>query len=200
MSTVLGVDAGLRACGGALADASTGRLLAAWLSRNTVKEDDGIEAWVAMARSVAADLLAEQQRLGLHAPPALVVVEKQWINLAGSRFGKRTLNPNQILNLTGVVGALGVAVPSQRQHVITPASWKAAVLPGKWRSDAGQDREEAKEAVIKRLWSLLGEDERAAVPGPPEVPDSLRHNVLDAVGVAKWAARRFRSIMAAPRT
>lgn len=199
MSTVLGVDAGLRMCGGALADASTGKLLAAWLSRNTLHEDNGIEAWAAMARGVAADLQAAQDRLGLCAPPALLVVERQWINLQGSKYGKRTLNPNQILNLTGVVGALGMAVAAERRHVITPTSWKAAILPGKWKSDSDQDRDEAKAAVIRRLWSLMDEAEQAVVD-QAEVADSLRHNVMDAVGVSKWAVRRFRSLMAAPRT
>lgn len=156
----VGVDTGLRACGLGIADVRTGRIVHGSLVKNPEQTDTGADAWLAMAEAVrnAVQTIRTQELEGV----SLLVVERQYI--AGHP------NPNQLIGLMCVVGAVLATVPAQQ---------KLSVYPSQWKGSAGKDRKN------RGTWAQLTDAERACIRGAEL--KTTGHNVMDAVGIARWA-------------
>lgn len=90
---------------------------------------------------------------------------------------------NDLLDLSFVSGVVvGVVAGNKAQgetHVelVTARDWKGQV---------------PKDVVHKRILAVLSSNERLVLEkGTAKVPASLRHNVLDAVGIGLWACSRL---------
>lgn len=182
MRVGLAIDPGLRECGCALVDLQTSAIVAAWLSKNTEKEEKGAIAWERMALAVAGDLAAHLRELGVD-QVRIAVIERQWIAFrqksARNAIGG-TQNPSQILNLAHVVGAVLFAIPAQEKVAILPSQWKGGSTKGgakKERNNAG-------------VWNALKPAEKARAK---EAETYKGHNVKDSIGIAKWLATRYRA-------
>jgi len=188
VSAICGIDGGLRACGVGLSRLSTGRIFKAWLVKNPLESGEGMPAWTAMGRAVAEAVRAALVEAGEPERLALLVVENQWINRGGF-----TPNASDILNVAHVIGAIGAVMEAEIQIEIQPTQWKAALLPGKWRS-SGKDwtKDQAAEALEQRIWQLLHASERKATEG---ADTHLGHNVTDAIGVTMWGRNNLRRLM-----
>lgn len=180
MKVMVSVDPGLRACG--VAVWVDGRLVGAWLEKNAIKVARGGEAWRTMAGAVVrhSAILAIQtaaaRSLDYSSAERTLVVErplvypKQLGNAA--RRGGMKQDPNDVVRLNGVVGAL-VGRVDDTWAVVTPMpyQWKGkkkklkVIDPAKYVS-LGLSRAEAEVTV----WPAA----------------SLRHNVLDAILLGKW--------------
>lgn len=186
----MGVDPGLRACGVGLTCARTSELVRAWLVRNPEKVDDGASAWLAMALQVAQELPGDVQVVALY-------VERQQIR-AFSKKGANgevhtsmiTRNPNQILGLAYVVGAILHAVSAPAKQAIYPSEWQGPMQGRKRREDKERvARGQPKLEYGDLVWEALSEEERALAEGAQK---STGHNVLESVGISKWGVARVR--------
>lgn len=172
----VGVDPGLRACGVAIAHLQTSALHRAWLAKSPEKEDDGAKAWEAMALTVSRQLVSALQELATESQARvrleLLVVERQAIRGSPSR-GLITKNPGAMLGLTAVAGAI---------LVLVPAADKLSLYPQQWNGNKKKDESTA------TVWRALDAEERRRALGAEL--KSNGHNVIDAIGIAKWASRR----------
>lgn len=173
MATVAGIDPGLRACGLALADARTGRVLRATLVKNPETEDDGARAWECMSLAVKAAYEDMLSRLLLE-PAALLVVERQYLPSKRSENPRMARNPNQLIGLMCVVGGVICSLEAERKISIYPSQWKGGL--------------KADDCTAK-VWRQLDKQERAVSEGASL--SSTGHNVIDGIGIAKWASKRF---------
>lgn len=105
---------------------------------------------------VRVDLDAYAKRF---APPALTIYEWPQIYVGSPN------DPNDLLGLVGVGAAIASAVGSKQARCILPREWKGS-LDG--------------DAMAERIESRLTEKERARIE--PCAP-SMRHNVLDSIGI-----------------
>lgn len=168
---VLGIDPGLRGVGLGVVDPA-GTLVAATYARSGIKEGKGPAAWDGCADAVTLwvrDHLPAQ---------ALVVVEVPEIYKGGKFVGKgkarKQANPNDLLQLCGVLGAVCQGLRRRDGCVLTYAHW----LPREWK---GTLRGEAhNDATLAALTPA----ERTLVDGYK--PASLAHNMLDGVGLARF--------------
>lgn len=173
MRVAVGIDTGLRACGLGIADAETGQLQFARLVPTMDRELEGAEAWEAMANSVMLALCVELNRLQA-TKPELLAVERQAIR-GDPRRGLLTKNPSHMLELAAVAGGLLVLLPARAKLAVWPQSWNG---------------NKSKEESTKRVWGALSLEERMHCTGAHLV--SSGHNVIDAAGIAKWAAAKWR--------
>lgn len=155
--TLVAVDPGLRECG--IAVFVDGKLVRAALARNAEKKVRGPKAWCSMAASV---LVAAGS-----ASPDLVIVERMRIN--------RGVNPDDILELQGVAGAVCVRLSAPDQIGYLAREWGGAV---------------PKPVKNARVESKLTPDELAAID--PAIPASMRNHVLDAIGIGLYHLGRYR--------
>lgn len=173
----IGCDPGLRHCGLAQVGDS-GRLVWACLVKNPEREDDGPNAWRAMALAVAAEI---EQRLDLQAEAEVSYdprreesrlnfgIERQQIRGGGKR-GLITRNPAQVICLAQVAGAIVAKVEASRHFAVWPSSW---------------NKSKKKEEVEAAIMAGFDGEERSRFEDPGA---SLRNNVADAVGIARWVA------------
>ena len=164
MSRLLAIDPGLRCCGVAVSE--DGRLIACGLVKNPHKVARNGIAWGAMAREVALWGRA-------YGPFDRVRCETPQIYLPGHMAGKR-VDPADLLNLQGVVGALCATFDAV--ETVQPSDWKGQ-LP--------------KEVCEGRVKLRLDDAEREVLAGV-YLPPSLRHNVVDAVGILLDGLDRFK--------
>ncbi len=163
MSRVLAIDPGLRHCGVAVSD--NGRLVACGLVASPDKRGrDGV-AWAAMAKAVRG-WAAE------HGPFERVRSETPQVYLPGHQ--KKRVDPADLLQLQGVVGALCMAFDTV--ETIQPYAWKGQ-LP--------------KDVCLYRIMSRL-DDTELPVFGVVACAPSLRHNIADAVGILLDCLGRFK--------
>lgn len=88
--------------------------------------------------------------------------------------GARENDPNDLIDLAFVAGSLVGGFPSTvRIETVYPRTWKGQV---------------PKAVMCKRIEGLLSEDERANIT---PVSKTLRHNVLDAIGIGLFQLRRM---------
>jgi hypothetical protein len=168
---ILAIDGGLRWCGVAVGTGGTnGTLTACALVKNTETKARNGAAWGAMAHAVKA-------WADLQGPFNEVICETPMQYQHGHHGGKR-VDPDDILQLQGVVGALSALVgsPSLPMQTIYPYAWKGQ-LP--------------KDVCFHRIKSRLAEKELALLQGAP-CAESLRHNIGDAVGIYLNAVGRFK--------
>lgn len=158
---ILCIDPGLRDLGAALFDGA--ELRRAGLVRSMERTARGPKAWRAMADAVEAWLGHDAQGV------VELVCEVPQVYAGAKAVG----DPADLLELAGVDGAIcGVLQPVELVGLL-PRAWKGNVDP-----DVLTARVEAA--------LTLREHGRIAV-----CPRSLRHNVLDAVGIGLHRARRL---------
>jgi len=167
---VLAIDPGLRWCGVAVGDGKSKVLTNCALVKNPETQRRDGAAWGAMARTVKA--WADAQ-----GPFAQVICETPMQYQAGHHGGKR-VDPDDILQLQGVVGAISALLGTDSVPVTTiyPYSWKGQ-LP--------------KDVCFTRIKSRLTDTE-AALLQHAKCAESLRHNIGDAVGIYLDAVGRFK--------
>jgi len=167
MSRLLAIDPGLRCCGVAVSE--DGRLIACGLVKNPHKVARNGIAWGAMAREVGLWSRA-------FGPFDRVRCETPQVYLPGHMAGKR-VDPADLLNLQGVVGAL--CATFDQVETVLPSDWKGQ-LP--------------KDVCEGRIRLRLDEQERQVFEAVYLAP-SLRHNVVDAVGIMLDGLGRFKRLV-----
>jgi hypothetical protein len=167
MTTILAVDPGLRGCGVACFDqaptiyGSTEMLVWAKYVRNPVREGDSAAAIAAMAREVGRHSIFE--------PVDLLAVEFPQVYQGSKAKG----DPRDLLTLAAIDGGILLSVSHREARRYFPREWKGQV-----DGDVMLDR------ILARLSpSEVGRIERC--------PESLRHNVIDAIGIGLFAAGRL---------
>lgn len=183
----IGVDPGLRIAGLGIADVRDGTILHGQLVKNYEMEDDGAAAWLGMSAAVQRALNAFSATIETGGVDVV-----SWECLALERmvvrfgFGKRTVQPNALMSVAAVCGA--VTANTRARH-------KVAIYPAEWNKNL------PKECSTARVWASLGLEERALtgvqMKGEPWMDKKGREcaewvgrgdNVLDACGLAKFAA------------
>lgn len=161
MSRILAIDPGLRCLGAAyLAD---GVVVDAALIRAGNKTDRGPNQWADMADATAA-WVGDR-------PVSTVVIEFPIIIKTGrGRFAGA--KPDDILRLACIDAAVCGAVKAYQYVEYTPPQWKGTVPP---------------DVMTERIIGWLTDDENALFDGMPE---SLKHNAIDAAGIGVFHARR----------
>jgi len=166
------IDPGLRHCSWSVFSNATGQLLGAGLVKNPTKTGGGPEAW----RSMAAELYAHVK--ARHGLVGQLVLEGQQIYQVGHRAGKIGADPNDLLELAGVCGALCVVFEVAEASRVMPRQWKGTT-----------DKTICQLRVTKRLSDL--ESVAISWPGRAGKDSALAHNVYDAIGIGLWAVGRW---------
>lgn len=165
------LDPGLRACGIAVFRDST--LVAAGLPRNPQQRGRGGQTWFAMSLSV---------RLWLHERGFVtlrrVIAECPQVYTAGKAKG----DPNDLIELAGVVGAVLGQADCDDIATVSPREWKGTL-----------DADVMTERIRERLTAT--EAERI----DPDVPEHLQHNTLDAIGIGLHVLGRLAPRKVYPR-
>lgn len=157
---ILTVDPGLRMCGAALWTRD-GRLVSGALIKGAAEDRDA-KAWATMAGEVWEWTKLETWRLQT-APVTFWVSEFPKVYTVGKSKG----DPDDLLQLAGVVGALtGKLGPGE---IVRPYQWKGQV---------------PKPVMVERIKSKLTAEELELVRLPRA--KSLHHNIWDAVGIGLW--------------
>lgn len=162
---LLAIDPGLRHCG--VASFRQGRLVGAALVQGA-PEGRGWPAWITMTEAIE---LAVADRI---APGAVLVLERPQVYAVGMSKG----DPDDLLELTGIVGAVAARLEAQGAHVTLykPREWKGQV---------------PKAVHNERVRSHLDPEELRILDGCGA--RSLIHNVTDAVGIGLFHLRRRRA-------
>lgn len=156
MSLLVSCDPGLRACG--VAVFQDGVLVHAALVKNPVKKARGPEAWWGMADAVRTHIWESDS---FRLVPRTYVLEVPQVY----RFGKSRTDPDDLIQLAGVGGAVGAVLRPKEAYGYYPRQWKGQV---------------PKEVMVARIEGRLTPEEVKAIQ---PVAASLRHNVLDGVGL-----------------
>lgn len=163
-AVILSVDPSVRSAGVAVFDNRT--LIAA--HRVTIAKADGedpVNRWRRMALKIV--LLAPE---GVRT----LIAERPQIYQRGG--GRTKGDPNDLLGLAGVVGALAAYLPLVEVRSVLPATWKGQV---------------SKEPMSTRILMALSPEERALVPPS--------HDAIDAIGIGLHAIGRLVKRMVIPR-
>jgi len=105
--------------------------------------------------------------------PELLVTE--FVSEYPQVYARGPGDPADLIELAGVVGAVGYAIRSMKSSSYLPRSWKGQV---------------PKDVMCARIEGRLSPEEKAAIR---PCPTSLRHNVLDAIGVGLFHIGRLRA-------
>ena len=165
MRVTLAIDPGLRGSGVSVFSADS--LVRAAYVKSPNQADRGPYAWRDMAEAIRLWLSMQEYEYG--APNALVMELQQ---VYATRFQKG--NQDDLLQLAGVNGAISYAfrgIPEVFSYL--PRVWKGTVK---------------KEVMTARIESKLSPEELAGIE-PCAV--SLRHNVIDAVGLGLYKFGRL---------
>jgi len=153
MTHLVSLDPGLRGCGVAWWHANGSLAHVAYL-RNPVKKGDGPGAWMGYKRGIYYALHVEH-----------FISEVPQVYRAGASKG----DPDDLIQLAGVVGVFAQAFRATTHFGVKPREWKGQV---------------PKDVHHARLVKTLTAEEMAMVERA--APPSLRHNVLDAIGIGQW--------------
>lgn len=172
------VDPGLRACGAAVFDGAA--LVAAALPVGTQDGDmrrprERAGILVAMAGAVRrwADSIGSIERL---------IVELPQIYPRGHQLApKAGTDPNDLVHLAAVVGALSAAFATVETEIVLPAEWKGQIPKKIMHARVVGDS-------IKT--GILAPAEKAVLP---KLPVSKLHNTLDAVAMGLVDVGRMKS-------
>lgn len=173
-TTVLFMDPGLRHCGLALFHKR--QMVWSSLAKNKAKKERGPAAWVAMAEAVVDDLPAGTQVEAVVTEYPEVYKKPKKKTFHYGRYGGRqeggseAINPNDLLELSGVVGAVCAKLGIDSGLVL-------GYLPKEWK---GQTHKKVTKA---RMFEILEAPEVSNLPSHEKVPEYLRHNVYDAVAL-----------------
>lgn len=165
---ILAVDPGIRGCGVALFDDK--RLYRAEYVKNPANKGDDLQAVREMAFAISSEFhIAELNE---------IVVEQPCI-YAHEKFDK---NPNNLLPLRAIGGALSVRYAYSKVTQYLPPEWKNNMPKG-----AGFE---------KRVMDRLTSSERDSIQ---QYPRSIMHNVYDAIGLGLFHLGRFKPTRVIPR-
>jgi len=153
MTHLVSLDPGLRGCGLAYWN-EDGSLAHVAYVRNTVKQGDGPRAWTGY-----------QSTYIWNRRTAYFISEVPQVYRVGASKG----DPDDLIQLAGVVGVFSMLIQSDVRMGVKPREWKGQV---------------PKDVHHARLVKTLTPEEMAMVEAA--APPSLRHNVLDAVGIGQW--------------
>lgn len=167
VKSILAIDPGLRVLG--YAELLDGLIVEATCVKNPSPERDAV-AWRDMARLVRA----QWERNNGDTEPDLLILERMVLR----KFGKA--RPDDIFQLVGVTGA--VAAVFDCPHIImkTPAEWNRGV-----NKQVNNRRIQARAANDDKERALEGVD--SVVEMFENIPASIRHNAIDAAGLAYFA-------------
>lgn len=183
MRGVLSIDPGLRGCGCALWD-GLGSLIRAAYVKNTELKMRGPQAHVRMAVAVAG--WARKATFdGWRTDDQLVL---EFPRVYPNHSNKRSNDPNDLLELAGVNGAIAAWLAATDARFFFPAEWKGQVpeIPCARQvlKAIGNDRQyiEGVEAFVLHMIA------REAANKPLT---NLTHNAIDAVGIGLHHLGRF---------
>lgn len=198
---VIGIDPGLRATGVAFLELYSRKLVSAWLCCSS-SIDDGLPAWLAMARQIPHEINMELNHLAATNGDDFIIdavaVERQAIRgeFGGTdakgkrRFSMATPNPGQILDLAYVTGMVLFELSKRvnRRFAPYPQSWngnkKKPVSNGKvWRRLTPEERKRIRDAQFIKY------DEHGGAHF-----ESRGNNVIDAIGIATWCTLQTRVV------
>lgn len=157
---VVGIDPGLRGCGVAILINRT--VVAAKYVKNECREERGPKAWVSMASAVSSFVDAH---LAHNKGPLALVQEVMKV------YPKQKGDAADLLELNGVNGAIAALVPANTYQAYFARDWKGQV---------------PKEIHNSRIEAKLQTAEAAVI----DSIQSLRHNVLDAIGIGFYYVGR----------
>jgi hypothetical protein len=110
-----------------------------------------------------------------HASPLLLLVEKPQVYPQRKQRG----DPNDLIALAVVAGALLTSMPNTDVALISPRQWKGTIP---------KERKLTDYLVHTRILKVLCAGERRVYDyALAQHPESLRHNIADAVGIGLWA-------------
>jgi hypothetical protein len=172
---IVSFDPGLREAGFAVF--SGGLLARAVLIRNPEKVKRDGPAWYSMSQEVGR----------VFGQPTCFGTPTSWEKFAFVseipqvyREGQSAnVDPADLTNLAGVVGAVIGALNPNEVHTYVPAKWKGQV---------------PKDIHNKRILARLDAEERAILDAV-KCPASLKHNVIDAVGIGLFHLGRIGGVM-----
>ena len=156
------MDAGLRCCG--LSVWHDGRLRGAVLARNPLTRERGLVAWHAMSRAAVKALA-----------PFVVGPLEEYAFIGEQMVARRQQgNYNDLLEVNGVLAAVGGLFNEAKSYI--PETWKGTI-------DG--------DVMVRRIPKKLDPYE-AVILDAVECPASLKHNVIDAVGLGLFVCGRLK--------
>lgn len=163
------VDPGLRGCGVAVFKGT--ELIWASYIRSLNKEDRGPKAWYAMAMEVEDVLRGQFKDLFIEGGlmDAAFVFEVPQIYRGAQLKG----DPDDLLQLVGVEAWVAGLLRACRVVGYRPREWKGQV---------------PKDVHVRRIENTLTDEEKACMQ---KCPASLRHNMLDGIGIGLFHVRRL---------
>lgn len=168
MKQIVCVDPGLNACGVAIFSGETGRLEHAALVENLRIACDLPTRWEGMALAVGQWLSPQSARPTVN---RTLVVEMPKIYSAAKSKG----DPNDIVNLAGVVAAVTTLTPCSGRRLLFPRDWKGTIDPD--------------DLIDRWIKPRLSPIEHTKVSLP--TAESLQHNVWDAIGIGLHVVGRL---------
>lgn len=166
---ILSVDPGLRGIGAALFAPDTGKLLYAAYLRNPETSGDGAKAWFALADHCYEVLKAKAKEL--QRPIDVYVVE-----LMMRRYKDIRTDVNDLIQVAAAGAAVGAALPVKAAYSYPASTWKGSV---------------PKKIHNVRILNALSPEERAIYDAEPTA-SSLKHNIVDAIGIGLYHLERMR--------
>ncbi|QSQ10774.1 hypothetical protein [Myxococcus landrumensis] len=179
---LVALDPGLRECGVALFDLDSGELLAADMPINPERKARGLVAWAGMAKSVAwfVALHLTARRAAGASVSLTVASECPQVYTAGKSKG----DPNDLIELAGVVGRVAGALGATSERSYLPREWKGTL-----------DGDVMVERIKARVDERPHEHLRVQLPRAKD----KQHNVWDAVGIGLHAVGRLAPRKVFPR-
>lgn len=165
---ILSIDPGVHACGAAIFGTTTGNDLRwAGLVKNRVEASPLNPTYHQMIWCGMVDAVAEKVR-ALDFTPDRMALELPQIYVASRSKG----DPNDLILLTGVVGALTQWFAGMT-FLYLPHQWKGAV---------------PKNIMNERILKRFSDDEKSKIE---KAPKSLLHNSIDACGIGLHHLKRL---------
>ncbi|TQF13721.1 hypothetical protein FJV41_22360 [Myxococcus llanfairpwllgwyngyllgogerychwyrndrobwllllantysiliogogogochensis] len=182
MRLLLAIDPGLRECGIALFDLDSGELLAAGMPTNPERKARGLSAWARMAEGVAAFVSSFLEPLRAAGGTLSITVASECPQVYTA--GKSKGDPNDLIELAGVVGRVAGALGATSERSYLPREWKGTL-----------DGDVMVERIKARLGERPHEHLRVQLPRASE----KHHNVWDAIGIGLHVVGRLAPRKVFPR-
>lgn len=179
---LVALDPGLRECGVAIFDLDSGELLAAGMPTNAERKARGLAAWSRMAGGVAAFVSSFLEPLRAAGVAASVTVASECPQVYTA--GKSKGDPNDLIELAGVVGRVAGELRATSERSFLPREWKGTL-----------DGDVMVERIKARLGELPHEHLRVQLPRAQD----KHHNVWDAVGIGLHVVGRLAPRKVFPR-
>jgi hypothetical protein len=157
---MIAIDPGLRGSGVAVFNEQTKQLLKAKYVKNPAITDRGPACWVRMAQAINGWLEYDGSQQ--------IIIEYQRL-----RIGREKGDPNNMMELQGVVGAISGLFYEWPPVAYFPEQWKGTIK---------------KEVMTQRILNRLTPEELLVI-GPL---NSKSHNTIDAVGIGLYHLGRLK--------